>query len=161
MGMKIGELAAQAGCGVETVRHYERAGLLPPPARSAANYRQYDAGHLQRLRFIRRCRALGMSQDEVRQLLDLQAQPQAACDAVNACVDAHIGHVEQSLAELAALREDLLALRRRCAEARRVAECGILDALSQGEGVPSHPPQASHRHGDPSASCTGGHSRSK
>lgn len=133
MGMKIGELAAQAGCGVETVRHYERAGLLPPPGRSAANYRQYDAGHLQRLRFIRRCRALGMSQEEVRQLLDLQAQPAAACDAVNDCVDAHIHHVEVRLRELQTLHGELLALRRQCAEANRVADCGILDALGKAE----------------------------
>lgn len=134
--MKIGELAIQAGCGVETVRHYERAGLLPPPARSASNYRQYEASHLQRLRFIRRCRALDMSQQEVAMLLSLQAQPEAGCAAVNACVDEHIREVEHRLRELQALREDLRSLRQCCAEASRVADCGILEALSEAPGAP-------------------------
>ncbi|GAA5166035.1 MerR family transcriptional regulator [Viridibacterium curvum] len=97
--LKIGDLARLAGCGVETVRHYEREGLLPTVARTSGNYRLYGEAHVQRLRFIRRCRALGMSQDEVRTLLDLQSRPGENCEAVDACVTAHIRHVEHRITE--------------------------------------------------------------
>ncbi|MFT3735149.1 MAG: Cd(II)/Pb(II)-responsive transcriptional regulator [Rhodocyclaceae bacterium] len=127
--LKIGDLARLAGCGVETVRHYEREGLLPRVARTAGNYRLYGEAHLQRLRFIRRCRALGMSQDEVRTLLDLQSRPADNCEAVDACVTAHIEHVSQRIAELQLLLQELQAVRAHCGRPDVVAQCGILDAL--------------------------------
>ena len=64
--MKIGELATLTGCPVETIRYYEREGLLPAPSRSAGNYRQYDTAHVERLSFIRHCRSLDMTQEEIR-----------------------------------------------------------------------------------------------
>ncbi|MFO1378776.1 MAG: MerR family transcriptional regulator [Chitinivorax sp.] len=67
--MKIGELAQQAGCSVETIRYYEREGLLPLPGRTSGNYRHYDAAQLERLQLIRRCRTLDMTHDEIRTLL--------------------------------------------------------------------------------------------
>lgn len=146
--MKIGELAAQADCSVETIRYYEREGLLAAPGRSAANYRQYDDGHLARLRFIRRCRALDMSHEEVRALLALQSQPGADCDGVNACVDAHIQHVEARIKELQALLAELQTLRNRCPHSARIAACGILDALNA-------PPAGSGSPTASSASCGG------
>lgn len=141
--LKIGDLARLAGRGVETVRYYEREGLLPAPPRTAANYRLYGPAQLHRLRFIRRCRALGMSQDEVRTLLDLQSRPAENCEAVDACVSSHIAHVTQRIAELQALLHELESLRACCVRSDRVAECGILDALqtdvTTAESVPSHP----------------------
>lgn len=89
--MRIGELGKKADCLVQTVRFYESEGLLPEPARSEGNFRLYDEVHLQRLLFIRRCRAKDMTLDEIRQLLNLRDRPELGCGEVNALVDAHIG----------------------------------------------------------------------
>jgi Cd(II)/Pb(II)-responsive transcriptional regulator len=100
MVMKIGELAQQAGCSVETIRYYEREGLLPLPGRTAGNYRHYDAAQLERLQLIRRCRSLDMTHDEIRTLLGYRDQPERDCDAVNVLIDEHIAHVRRRIAEL-------------------------------------------------------------
>src|SRR5690606_14867068 len=81
--MKIGELARAARCSTETVRFYEKAGLLPEPARSGGNYRQYGPAHLERLRFIRNCRGLDMAHDEIRALLGMIDHPARDCGAIN------------------------------------------------------------------------------
>ena len=73
--MKIGELAQAAQCTPETVRYYEKAGLLPPPSRSDGNYRVYGPAHLERLVFVRHCRALDMTHEEIRELLELRDVP--------------------------------------------------------------------------------------
>ena len=101
--MQIGELARLTGCAVDTIRYYEKQSLLPPPARSAGNFRDYADSHVERLRLIRHCRALDMSLDEIRSLLAVHDQPQADCSAVNALLDAHLGHVRARLRELQAL----------------------------------------------------------
>lgn len=88
--MRIGELAQASLCSVETVRYYEREGLLPPPARSSGNYRLYGPGHVERLRFIRHCRSLDMSHDEMRALLAFRDSPHKGCDELNALLDEHI-----------------------------------------------------------------------
>lgn len=130
--MKISELARAAQTPVGTVRHYEREGLLPAPARTTGNnYRRYDAAQVERLGFIRHCRALGMTLDEIRVLLHHKGTPQARCDEVNALLDEHIGHVEQRLRELEVLREQLQALRQRCDAPHDAAHCGILRELSR------------------------------
>lgn len=132
--MRIGELAKKAGCGADTVRYYEREGLLPPPGRSEGNYRLYDAGHLARLAFIRNCRALEMSLGEIRTLLGVKDGDGADCSGVTALLDAHIGHVDERIARLAALREQLAGLRERCCGVTPVADCGILQGLAEGGG---------------------------
>ena len=98
--MKIGELAQVGQCTVETVRYYEKEGLLPAPARTAGNFRQYGPIHVERLRFIRNCRALDMSHGEIRILLDLADQPSHGCAAINAVFDQHIAHVDERIREL-------------------------------------------------------------
>jgi Cd(II)/Pb(II)-responsive transcriptional regulator len=133
--MKIGELATASATAVDTIRHYEREGLLPPPARTASNYRDYDAAHLQRLQFIRACRGLDMSLDEIRLLLRHRDAPQEDCGEVNAVLDAHIAHVAQRVKELRALEKELRALRSACGGAGADAACGILQGLdAQGRG---------------------------
>ena len=92
--MKIGELAKAARCTPETIRFYEKEGLMPDARRTDANYRNYTDTHLERLRFIRNCRALDMTHDEIRALLQLTDTPTDRCDSVNALLDAHIGHVD-------------------------------------------------------------------
>jgi Cd(II)/Pb(II)-responsive transcriptional regulator len=129
--MKIGELARLAGTNVETIRYYERDGLLPVPARSEGNYRIYGDAHVQRLSFIRRCRSLDMTLDEIRVLLHFKESPQENCADVNRLLDRHIGHVIQRMQELQELERQLKDLRDRCGEARDAAHCGILDGLSQ------------------------------
>ncbi|SDE65164.1 transcriptional regulator, MerR family [Massilia sp. PDC64] len=131
MNMRIGELAKLASCQPETIRFYEQKGLLPPPVRSQANYRLYDARHADRLHFIRRCRALGMSLDEVETLLGFQDRPEAPCGGVNDLVDKHILEIDRQIAELHVLHAELSDMRKRCDSARPAAHCEILKQLSE------------------------------
>jgi Cd(II)/Pb(II)-responsive transcriptional regulator len=144
--MKIGELAARADTQVETVRYYEREGLLPPAARSDSNYRLYGPAHAQRLAFIRQCRSLDMSLDEIRALLRFVDTPQADCQGVDSLIDAHIGHVAERIRELRQLQGALKELRALCDGSRTVAECGILAAVGVSAAAPARPAQATHRH---------------
>lgn len=128
--MKIGELAKLAQCTVETVRYYEKAGLLLKPARTSGNYRVYSPEHLDRLRFIRNCRALNMSHDEIHTLLSLVDQPAEGCGAINLLFDQHIAHVEERIRELTHLKQQLGVLRQRCRIEQAVDACGILQGLA-------------------------------
>ncbi|MHB1197998.1 MAG: Cd(II)/Pb(II)-responsive transcriptional regulator [Polaromonas sp.] len=131
--MKIGELAQVAQCTVETVRYYEKEGLLPAPARTPGNFRLYGPAHLERLRFIRSCRALDMSHDEIHTLLGLADQPAEGCGAINAVFDQHITHVDERIEELAQLKQQLGVLRQRCQIEQAVDACGILQGLAAME----------------------------
>lgn len=130
--MKIGELAKAAGAQVETIRYYEREGLLPLALRSDGNYRVYDAAQVERLAFIRHCRSLDMTLDEIRLLLRFKDAPQEDCAEVNALLDEHIGHVATRIRELRQLERQLKALREQCATSQDAANCGILNGLSRG-----------------------------
>ena len=129
--MRIGELARITDTRVETIRYYERIGLLPRPARTAGNYRSYGADELARLSFIRRARALGFSIDQVRALLDLADRRDRPCDAVDALAAEHLETIEAKIADLTALRRELAALIGQCRRGT-IAECRILDALAPG-----------------------------
>ncbi|VFR16602.1 Transcriptional regulator, MerR family [plant metagenome] len=129
--MRIGELAQAAGTTVETIRYYEKEGLLPAPDRGENNYRSYGAAHLERLRLVRNCRALDMSHEEIRAILSLTDDHASGCGRINDLFDAHIAHVDARIAELHDLKSQLAALRQRCAQARPDTEdCGILHGLS-------------------------------
>ncbi len=91
--MKIGELAKATGTQTETIRYYERVQLLPTAKRTESNYRVYDSSHVERLAFIRHCRSLDMTLDEIRVLLHFKDAPGENCGAVDALLQAHIGHV--------------------------------------------------------------------
>jgi Cd(II)/Pb(II)-responsive transcriptional regulator len=127
--MKIGKLAERSGCLVETIRYYERIGLLMPPERAANNYRTYTERHAERLSFIRHCRALDMTLDEIRVLLDLRDHPQQECAGVNDLLDKHIGHVVERIRALTALETQLRKLRGRCVATDTTSACAILRAL--------------------------------
>ena len=144
--MKIGDLAQASATGVETIRYYERQGLLPAPARTAGNFRVYDEAHLERLRFIRQCRGLDMSLDEVRELLAVRDAPDADCGAANRVLDEHIGHVSRRIRELRALERQLKALRASCAAVQPSGDCGILVGLSSALERPVDAPLRSARH---------------
>jgi Cd(II)/Pb(II)-responsive transcriptional regulator len=142
--MKIGDLAKATATPVETIRYYEREGLLPAAARTGANYRHYAEVHIQRLQFVRHCRSLDMSLGEIRALLAFQDAPGDHCANVNALLDAHIGHVAQRIRELRALEKQLKALRAQCQGALDAEHCGILEGLSlQAPAVAA----AGHVHG--------------
>jgi Cd(II)/Pb(II)-responsive transcriptional regulator len=143
--MKIGELAKKAGCQVETVRYYEREGLLPAPARSEGNYRLYGAAHLERLVFIRNCRTLDMTLEEIQRLLALRDLPHESCAGINSLVDEHIEHVEARINSLLALREQLSELRDRCHGPQEAEDCGILRQLNVSGGVQALPDDG-HNH---------------
>jgi len=143
--MKIGELSARTGCPVETIRYYEREGLLPEPARSSGNYRLYAGPHEQRLRFILHCRTLDMALSEIRTLLKYNDHPRQPCDAVNGLIDDHLAHVDARISQLVALREALATLRLRCNGEADSSQCGILSALAQPAAeMPSVPYAVSH-----------------
>ena len=131
--MKIGELAQIAQTTVETVRYYEKEGLLPETARTAGNFRVYGPAHLERLRFIRNCRALDMSHDEIHTLLDLADEPSEGCGAINTVFDQHITHVDERIRELMHLKEQLAMLRQQCQTEQAVDACGILQGLATME----------------------------
>lgn len=130
--MKIGELARATQTQVETIRYYEREGLLPQTARTEGNYRIYGPAHAERLSFIRHCRSLDMTLDEVRTLLRFKDAPTDNCGAVNALLDQHIGHVAQRVRELRSLELQLKSLREQCRVTQDAAQCGILKELSTG-----------------------------
>ncbi len=133
--MKIGEIAQQVGCSVETIRFYEKEGLLQKPLRNAENnYRDYDLAHLERLRFIRRCRSLGMTHEEIRTLL-LARNHSDGCHTINDLIDVHLAHVQHRIQEILALEQELLALRQQCQGSTEIEQCGILKALESEKVV--------------------------
>lgn len=131
--MQISELARQAQTAIDSVRHYEKTGLLPAPARLANGYRNYSPAHLQRLRFIRRCRLLGIGLSDISRLLSFAAQPQADCCEVDRLIELQIAKVRERIDHLQALEQQLSALRQQCPATMGLSlstsACGILDEL--------------------------------
>ena len=142
--MKIGDLAKATATPVETIRYYEREGLLPPAARTDANYRAYTPAHTQRLQFVRHCRSLDMSLEEVRALLVLQDAPGNHCAPVGALLTEHIDHVARRIRELRGLERQLKDLRARCLGVQDADQCGILQGLTAPMPAPTAP---GHLHG--------------
>lgn len=129
----IGELADAAGVGVETVRFYEREGLLPEPPRSDAGYRLYDAEAVRRLRFIRKAKDLGFTLSETKDLLELRVTDASACDDVADRARRKITTVEERIRELNRIRRVLLDLVEACAAQVETSECPILEVLDDHE----------------------------
>ena len=134
--MKIGDLAKATATPIESIRFYERAGLLPAVGRTNGNYRVYDDGHVQRLAFVRHCRSLDMTLDEIRVLLKFKDAPQDDCGAVNDLLDEHIGHVATRMRDLRELERQLKALRAQCRHGSPAGDCGILNELSEAAQRP-------------------------
>jgi len=130
MNIKIGELAKRTDCSIQTIRFYEKEGVLPAPTRSDGNYRLYNEDHIERLRFIRHCRMLDMTLSDVSTLIKYRDTPNTGCEEVNVFLDQHIDAVQTRLEELAQLKLHLLTLRRQCNQPVSAASCGILRALS-------------------------------
>ena len=130
--IRIGKLSRLTGCNIETIRYYERVGLLPRPSRSASRYRLYDADDVRRLTFVRRARELGFTLDEVRALLALSAdQTEDTCAEVRHVAAGHLADVRAKIADLRAIEGVLADAVRRC-DAGELSGCPVIDALSAG-----------------------------
>lgn len=127
--MRIGALSEASGIDVETIRYYEKAGLLPKPARHPNSYRDFDHSHLERLIFIKHCRSLDMSLAHVKRLLDLIAHPEEDCGEIDRLIEEHIAQTQARLQSLRELESRLSALRKRCGMRQAAGQCGILHAL--------------------------------
>jgi len=128
MTYSIGQLAQAADAGVETIRYYERRGLMPEPPRAASGYRRYPDDAAQRLRFIRRAKRLGFTLDEIMALLRLQAGGERA--EVKAVAEAKLVEIETRLNDLERMRDTLRDVTRRCSGHGPVAGCPIIETLS-------------------------------
>jgi Cd(II)/Pb(II)-responsive transcriptional regulator len=132
--MKIGELTNVTGIPPATIRFYEAEGLLPRPARTDSNYRNYGEEDLERLQFVGRCRALGMEMEEIKALLRFKSAPIENCAGVNDLLDGHLEHVKERLREMLLLQRQLKALQEQCRQTTGTDQCGILRELSNGFG---------------------------
>jgi len=130
--MKIGELSAQTDCKIETIRYYEKTGLLPEPARSAGGYRDYGDDHLKRLSFIRRCRELGFSIEEIRGLLALVDGGTYTCSDIKKITLEHVNSIQQKIVDLKKLEKTLSQISSQCS-GDRTPECPIIDALFESK----------------------------
>lgn len=137
MGLTIGTLAAEVGVTVETIRYYERVGLVAARGRSRGGYRQFDVEAVARLRFVRRATTLGFSLTEVRDLLALRARPGARCGAVRVRAQAKLEALEVRLREITALRDAVARLVGACSGETAVAHCNILHELESPSTVTS------------------------
>lgn len=126
--LRIGELAALSGCSPETIRHYERLGLLATPQRTANGYRLYNADTADRLGFIRHGRELGLDLHTIRELLALADNPDADCAAADRIASRHLESLEARIAALQKLADELRAVASQC-RGGRVADCRIIEAL--------------------------------
>lgn len=132
--LTIGEVAKAADVGIETVRFYEREGLIVEPPRRQSGYRQYPPDTVRRLRFIRRAKDLGFTLKEIRELLDLRVAPQRSCVDVRALAKAKMADIEAKMLDLARIQAALTELVRTCRGKGPTSECPILDALDEQEG---------------------------
>ncbi|KMT66759.1 Cd(II)/Pb(II)-responsive transcriptional regulator [Catenovulum maritimum] len=129
--MKIGDIAEITGCSIQTIRFYERKKLLPEPTRTDANYRLYDQNAIERLTFIKQCRAHDMSIQEISLLLANKEMPEESCDSVNAIIDEHLQQITVKIEELIALKKSLKQMVNSCSSNRKIKDCGILSNLTK------------------------------
>lgn len=130
--LTVGVLAERSGVGVETIRFYEREGLLPTPARSKAGYRLYVHDTVERVRFIRRAKELGFTLGEIVELLALKVTHGKSCRLVRDRAIAKLGDMDRKLKDLREMRKALHAVVQQCSGEEGMDDCTILDALSTG-----------------------------
>lgn len=130
-GLSIGYLAKAAGTKVVTVRYYEKVGLLSPPERTTSNYRAYGKQHLLSLRFIRRCRSLGFTIDQIRDLLLISSRKEGDCGNVDKLAAEHLAEVESKISDLKRLAQELKRINACCEGGLSVSDCRIIEALSR------------------------------
>ncbi|MCU7939116.1 MAG: Cd(II)/Pb(II)-responsive transcriptional regulator [gamma proteobacterium symbiont of Bathyaustriella thionipta] len=129
--MKIGELAKLTGCSIQSIRYYEKEGLLNSILRSEGNFRLYNDESVRQLIFIKRCRSLDISLSEINHLSSLKSIPEQNCNDVNKLFDKHLQQVDLKIEELEKLKNQLLDLRHKCSDKHIVEDCGIIQELMQ------------------------------
>lgn len=129
-GLTIGNVASQCGVKLETVRYYERQGLLPKPPRTPSGYRVFPNDSVLRIRFIKHAQSLGFTLKEIRELLALRIEPATSCSEVRQHAEAKIRDIEQRMASLARMRETLKRLAAQCGHDHAATDCPILEALA-------------------------------
>ncbi len=112
--MKIGELSKKSGCSIQTIRYYEREGLLLNPNRSEGNFRLYDSKALKQLEFVKHCRSLDISLNDIKRLIELKNKPEESCSSVNALIDQQLALVNKRMKELRALKAELQQMASAC-----------------------------------------------
>ena len=131
--LSIGQLAQRSGVGVETVRFYERKGLLAEPDRRPSGYRQYDEAVVDRLRFIRRAKELGFTLNEINELLSIRLDPTTTCADVKNKAEAKIMDIEQKIGTLQRMKKALVKVTKACSGRGETSECPILESLDRDE----------------------------
>jgi MerR family mercuric resistance operon transcriptional regulator len=131
--VRIGEVAESAGVHVQTLRYYERRGLLEPPPRSAAGYRNYPPAAVRVLRFVKRAQELGFTLDEIEELLHLDAGGPDSCDAARALAEARMADLDRRIADLQRMRDSLASLVDTCTRPRTDRQCPLLESLQRLE----------------------------
>ncbi|HXH13540.1 MAG TPA: heavy metal-responsive transcriptional regulator [Alphaproteobacteria bacterium] len=131
-GLTIGDVAKRAKVHIETLRYYERQGLVPRPRRSVSNYRVYAEDTVRRVRFIKSAQELGFSLKEIRELLSLRAAPKTQCWEVRERAEAKIEAIEAKIASLQAMKQALAKLVAECSGEGPVTECPILESIEAG-----------------------------
>lgn len=139
-GLTRGAVAKRAGVNAQTVRYYERRGLLPPPPRSLSNYRLYPGEAVERVRFVKRAQGLGFTLEEIRGLLSLRASPRGRCADVLHRASGKIQEIDRKVRDLLAMKKALRRLVRECTGKGPVTECPILVTLETGGGMRSRIP---------------------
>ncbi len=142
--MKIGQLSQETQCPVETIRYYEREGLLPEPNRTSANYRDYDHTHLERLHLIMNCRAFDMSLQEIRTLISYHDNPSGDCSSINTLLREHLVHIRERILELESLEKKLAIIEESCRGTHTPKECTITRALAEMRQEPVTSQKKSH-----------------
>jgi Hg(II)-responsive transcriptional regulator len=130
--MQIGTLAERSSVGVETIRFYERQGLLPKPARTVSGYRSYPEDAVERVRFIRRAKELGFTLEEIGELLALKVSHGKSCESVRRRALDKVSDIDRKMRDLRKMRRALDTLVQRCSGHEGIDDCTILDALSHG-----------------------------
>ena len=136
--LTIGDLSRQTGVKVPTIRFYEQIGLLPSPPRTEGNQRRYGKPEVERLNFIRHSRELGFEVEDIRELLDMAASPQASCHQADSIARNHLTEIDRRIASLTALRGELTRMVEECGHGR-ICDCRIIEVLADhGECVTEH-----------------------
>ena len=127
--MKIGQLAKVSGCSIQTIRYYEKEGLLNPPSRSEGNFRLYDAKALKELEFVKHCRSLDIPLSDVKTLVELKNKPEESCSTVNNLISNQLTLVNKRIKEMKALKSELQIMEKACSTDNTVEQCGIMKTL--------------------------------
>jgi MerR family copper efflux transcriptional regulator len=133
--MTIGEVAERGGVNLQTIRYYEREGLLPPPPRLPSGYRVFSEPTVRRVRFIKRAQELGFTLAEIRELLSLRIDHERDRSEVRAIAEAKVADIEEKIRTLSAMKEALVRLTEHCSVHGPASECPILESLDSDEDI--------------------------